>query len=75
MRLFSQVAALTRRILSIGLFVILASSPLSAQTIGDELVDFFNRSGGAANVTHPKAMLGQQAGFITGGSLVRFRKR
>ena len=42
----------------------------SSQTIGDELADFWARTGGSANYTHPKAFLGQQAGFVTGGSLI-----
>ena len=51
------------------LFVALAA-PVSAQNIANELADFWTRSGGAANYTHPRAFLGQQAGYITGGSLI-----
>lgn len=43
---------------------------LPAQNIGDELADFWARTGGSANYTHPKAFLGQQAGFVTGGFLI-----
>lgn len=46
------------------------TNPASAQNIGAELADFWTRSGGSANYTHPQAYLGQQAGYITGGSLI-----
>jgi len=48
----------------------IAPKATNAQNIGDELADFWARTGGAANYTHPKAFLGQQAGFVTGGSLI-----
>lgn len=45
--------------------------PSTAQAdIGSELENFWTRTGGASNVTRPQAFLGQQAGYVTGGSLV-----
>lgn len=50
--------------------VIFACSAPARADIGSELTDFWTRSGGASNVTRPSAYMGQQAGYVTGGSLI-----
>lgn len=46
----------------------IASAPSKADIIGD-MGDFWDRSGGGANVTRPTAFVGQSAGYATAGSL------
>ena len=53
-----------------------ASEPLAAQSLGDDLRDFWTRTGGGINVTRPQAYQGQMGGYVTLGSLyVRTRPR
>ena len=46
----------------------LSASPVSAQ-VGDELENFFDQMGAAANVTGPVAYEGQSAGYYSGGNI------
>ncbi len=46
----------------------LASTPSQADIISD-MGDFWDRSGGGANITRPTAFTGQAAGYATAGSL------
>ena len=51
----------------------LVVATLSAQPavadIGDDMANFWSRTGGGSNYTPPQSYLGQQGGFVTGGSL------
>ena len=44
-------------------------TPIGAQSLGSDLADFWERSGGGVNVTKPSAYQGQRAGFATLGSV------
>ncbi|WP_342075146.1 conjugal transfer protein TraH [Yoonia sp. SS1-5] len=48
---------------------IIATATPSKADMASDLLDFWNRSGGGANVTHPSAYQGQRAGYISLGSL------
>lgn len=53
-----------------------APEPLMAQSLGDDLRNFWERTGGGINVTRPQAYQGQMGGYVTLGSLyVRTRPR
>lgn len=43
--------------------------PSHAQSIGSDLKDFWERTGGGVNVTRPQAYQGQMGGYVTLGSL------
>lgn len=65
------------RLLSLSTLVVASLAlPLQAGSLGDDLRDFWERSGGGVNVTKPTAYKGQQAGYATLGSLyLRTRPR
>lgn len=46
-----------------------APGPSHAQSIGSDLKDFWERTGGGVNVTRPQAYQGQMGGYVTLGSL------
>ena len=52
------------------------STPVLSQNLGNDLQNFWNRTGGGINVTRPQAYQGQAGGFVTMGSLyMRTRPR
>lgn len=53
---------------SVATFMVISSSA-SAQGLGGDLADFWDRTGGGINYTRPQAYDGQRAGFVTLGSL------
>lgn len=55
-------------ILTLASAACLASAPSQADIIND-MGDFWDRSGGGANITRPTAFSGQSAGYATAGSL------
>jgi len=56
--------------ISVILLSFVFSPCLSAKNIGDDLVDFFKRSGMVANRTAPRVYQDQAAGYYSGGSVV-----
>lgn len=44
-------------------------APVSAANLGDDLKNFWERTGGGVNVTRPQAYQGQMGGYVTLGSL------
>jgi conjugative transfer pilus assembly protein TraH len=53
-----------------------SASPVAAQSLGSDLKNFWERTGGGVNVTRPQAYQGQLGGFATMGSLyVRTKPR
>lgn len=52
------------------------AAPACSQSLGDDLRNFWERTGGGVNVTRPQAYQGQMGGYVTLGSLyVRTRPR
>jgi len=61
-----------RSIVATVMIAVVLSGPLAETAnanVGQELNDFFNSVGGAANVNGPAAYNGQSAGYYTGGSV------
>ena len=59
---------MTNLLRACAMWCLVTITPAHADIQGD-LLDFWNRSGGGANVTRPMAFQGQQAGFVSLGSL------
>ena len=56
------------KVITLGFLLVLPNSLLYADVNGD-LNDFFDGLGFSSNVTSPRAYIGQEAGYYTGGSL------
>lgn len=62
-------AAAAAQLAVVGAVVGWSVTPVAAQSVSGEMNSFFNRAGGAANVTGPSAYNGQSAGYYSGGSV------